>query len=85
MAWGDGRVPPLGSLAWNRTIYPKNRWSDYVKNRMPAWGRTPTGHAFLTAAGVFLTFNYVSLGWLFFTLPTPGTVWNVMAVLFGVV
>jgi D-alanyl-lipoteichoic acid acyltransferase DltB (MBOAT superfamily) len=64
-------------------LFIQNRWSDYLKNHLPAWGQTPAGQAFLTGTGVFLTFNYVSLGWLFFMLPTPGTVWNVMAILFG--
>jgi D-alanyl-lipoteichoic acid acyltransferase DltB (MBOAT superfamily) len=64
-------------------LFVQNRWSDYMKVHMPAWGNTFPGQAALRYLGVFLTFNFVSLGWLFFTLPTPASVWRAMAVLFG--
>ena len=70
---------------WHGTgLFIQNRWSDFMKNRLPAWGDTPAGQRVLTYSGIFLTFNFVSLGWLFFTLPSPDGVWNVLAVLFGV-
>jgi D-alanyl-lipoteichoic acid acyltransferase DltB (MBOAT superfamily) len=65
-------------------LFIQNRWSAYMKNHLPGWGYTLAGQRALTLAGVFLTFNFVSLGWLFFTLPTPAGVWNVLAILFGV-
>jgi D-alanyl-lipoteichoic acid acyltransferase DltB (MBOAT superfamily) len=65
-------------------LFIQNRWSEYMNDHMPDWGQSRTGQLVLTSAGIFLTFNFVSLGWLFFTLPTPESVWNVMAVLFGV-
>ena len=65
-------------------LFVQNRWSDYMKNHLPGWGRTPVAQTVLTYAGIFLTFHFVSLGWLLFTLPTPDSVWTVMAVLFGV-
>ena len=65
-------------------LFIQNRWSDFMKDHLPAWGSTSVGQRVLTSAGIFLTFNFVSLGWLFFTLPSPAGVWNVLAVLFGV-
>jgi len=65
-------------------LFIQNRWSTYIRGYIPAWGRTLIGQRVLNVTGVFLTFNFVSLGWLFFTLPTPAKVWNVMAILFGV-
>ena len=65
-------------------LFIQNRWSDYMKDHIPVWGKTLGGQALLHYGGVFLTFNFVSLSWLFFTLPTPASVWQVMAVLFGV-
>jgi D-alanyl-lipoteichoic acid acyltransferase DltB (MBOAT superfamily) len=65
-------------------LFIQNRWSDYMKGRMPAWAETPTGQRILRYSGMFLTFNFVSLGWLFFALSSPAKVWAVMAVLFGV-
>ena len=32
----------------------------------------------MNALGVFVTFNYVALGWLFFTLSTPAIAWQAM-------
>ncbi|HUE99534.1 MAG TPA: MBOAT family O-acyltransferase, partial [Anaerolineales bacterium] len=70
---------------WHGTgLFIQNRWSDYMRVHMPTWGKTRTGQMVLTSSGFFLTFNFVSLGWLFFTLPTPRDVWSVMAILFGV-
>ncbi|HSL28150.1 MAG TPA: MBOAT family O-acyltransferase [Anaerolineales bacterium] len=65
-------------------LFIQNRWSDYMKGRMPGWGRAPLGQAILRYSGVFLTFHFVSIGWLFFSLSTPAQAWAVMAVLFGV-
>jgi len=65
-------------------LFIQNRWSNYMKGHTPAWGKTLAGERALKVAGIFLTFNFVSLGWLFFTLSTPARVWTVMAVLFGV-
>jgi D-alanyl-lipoteichoic acid acyltransferase DltB (MBOAT superfamily) len=65
-------------------LFIQNRWSDYMKDHIPLWGRTLTGQRVLSVAGIFLTFNFVSIGWLFFSLSTPAHVWNVMAVLFGI-
>lgn len=64
-------------------LFIQNRWSDFLKGRMPGWSETQAGQAILKISGVFLTFNFVSLGWLFFSLSSPARVWAVMAVLFG--
>jgi D-alanyl-lipoteichoic acid acyltransferase DltB (MBOAT superfamily) len=32
---------------------------------------------------VFLTFHFVSLGWLFFFLPDPATAWHLLLRLLG--
>ena len=77
----------LGFVLWGvwhgLGLFIQNRWSDHMKGHMPAWAERPTGQAIMKYAGVFLTFNFVSLGWLFFALPTPARAWAVMAILFG--
>ena len=35
------------------------------------------------AAGVFLTFNFVTVGWLFFVLSTPALAWRALLLLVG--
>jgi len=78
----------IGFVLWGLwhglELFIQNRWSDYMKDRTPAWGKTLTGERVLRVAGIFLTFNFVSLGWRFFTLTTPAKVWSAMTVLLGV-
>jgi len=63
----------------------QNRWSDFVRTPEPFQNQPSTRQLILRCAGIFLTFNFVSLGWLFFILPTPVLVWQVALKLFGVV
>jgi len=63
-------------------LFIQNRWSGIMR----AWMKTPlpaSGQRLLDGIGIFLTFHFVSLGWLFFTLSTPGLAWQVMLRLFG--
>jgi len=70
--------------AWHGVgLFLHNRWSEFIRNRLPAWTQSPRGQIAMNALGVFLTFNYVALGWLFFTLSTPAIAWQAMLKLFG--
>jgi len=64
-------------------LFVQNRWSDSIRNRIPGWAMTPRGQIVMSALGVFLTFNYVALGWLFFTLSSPSLALQAMRKLFG--
>lgn len=64
-------------------LFIQNRWSEFMRTRITT-PLPPHRQLFLTAAGIFLTFNFVSLGWLFFTLPTPQLTLLAMAKMFGV-
>jgi D-alanyl-lipoteichoic acid acyltransferase DltB (MBOAT superfamily) len=64
-------------------LFVHNRWSDVMRTRLPSWVGTRSGQSILKASGIFLTFNYVSLGWLFFTLPAPDLAWMTLSKLFG--
>ena len=62
-------------------LFIQNRWSEFIRSRM----KTPLhaqGQLLLNASGIFLTFNFVSLGWLFFTLSTPALAWQALSILF---
>ncbi len=63
-------------------LFIQNRWSDFIRTRItsPLSART---QVLLNAAGIFLTFNFVSLGWLFFTLSTPQLAWMALLKLLG--
>ena len=64
-------------------LFVQNRWSEFIRNRLPSWTQSGRGQMAMNAIGVFITFNYVALGWLFFTLSTPAIAWQAMLKLFG--
>jgi len=49
----------------------QNRWSTWSKQHLSVPGQNTLRHKLSQAFGVFLTFNYVTLGWIWFVLPTP--------------
>lgn len=59
-------------------LFLQNRWSEWMRTHTPAWGATAWGTTVLRYSGVFLTFHFVTLGWLFFFMPDPVLAWNVM-------
>ena len=67
-------------------LFVHNRWTALTRPRLspetdqpaPAW-RSRIFHF----GGVFLTFNYVALGWVWFALPTPGLSLAVLGTLLG--
>lgn len=62
-------------------LFAQNRWSESMKAR--AVGLTPRWQSTLNAGSVFLTFNFVALGWVFFALPVPSSSLQFMQTLFG--
>jgi alginate O-acetyltransferase complex protein AlgI len=77
-----------GFAAWGlwhgAGLFLHNRWVEFSRTRGPGWAQTAWGQRVSKGAGVFLTFNYVALGWLFFTLSEPRLAWATMARLFGI-
>ncbi len=78
----------LGFLLWGVWhgvgLFIQNRWSEWMRTHTPAWSATPWGANVFRYSGVFLTFHFVTLGWLFFFMPDPALAWNVMLKLLGV-
>jgi alginate O-acetyltransferase complex protein AlgI len=64
-------------------LFVHNRWVSLTANRLPMWVRSPKGQLASRAAGVFLTFNFVTVGWLFFVLSTPELAWRALLRLAG--
>jgi alginate O-acetyltransferase complex protein AlgI len=62
-------------------LFIQNRWSDFAKRRFPATDSRQ--QAALKLGGIFLTFNFVALGWVFFALTGPALSWTVFRKLFG--
>lgn len=72
--------------AWHGLgLFIHNRWNSYagvklakIKNDKPVLGKM------LKLGGVFLTFLFVSLGWVWFALPTTSLAFQTFARLFGI-
>lgn len=62
-------------------LFFQNRWSNYAKTRFNA--NQPRQQTALKLGGIFLTFNFVALGWVFFALTSPSFSWMVFRKLFG--
>jgi D-alanyl-lipoteichoic acid acyltransferase DltB (MBOAT superfamily) len=60
----------------------QNRWSGWFKKQFPPFEKK-WQQQISDSAGMFLTFNYVTLGWIWFVLSTPGIAWEFLSILFG--
>lgn len=63
-------------------LFIQNRWSEWIQMRMKT-PPPPHRQLVLNTIGMFLTFNFVSLGWLFFTLSSPLLALQTLMRLFG--
>ncbi len=64
-------------------LFIHNRWVRFSANRLPTWMQSPRGQMAARAMGVFLTFNFVTVGWLFFELSSPELAWGALLRLIG--
>jgi D-alanyl-lipoteichoic acid acyltransferase DltB (MBOAT superfamily) len=79
-------------ITWNYAIwgiwhglglFVHNRWTEFIRKR-PSTGDAQSKYKpVLGAINIFLTFNFVSLGWVWFALSTPEQSWRVFQKLFG--
>ena len=65
-------------------LFFHNRWSDFIKPHGDIFSKSRTRARLTKATGIIITFNYVSLGWVFFALPTPYLSYNYFLKLFGI-
>ncbi len=56
-------------------LFLQNRWSEWLRP-FSARAFAPVSPALIKYAGVFVTFNFVSVGWLFFIFSEPALVWT---------
>jgi D-alanyl-lipoteichoic acid acyltransferase DltB (MBOAT superfamily) len=64
-------------------LFVQNRYSEWAKPRTAGWISQPGWAKTFNALGVFLTFNYLALGWVWFTVPDPAQALQVIGRLFG--
>lgn len=64
-------------------LFVHNRWVEFARGRWPAATQSPGARRAAAILGVFITFNFVAVGWLFFGLSTPALTWKALRMLFG--
>ena len=65
-------------------LFIHNRWHETFRARNAGRVSTPRRRSLLNALGMFLTFNFIALGWVWFVLPVPALAVHFFARLFGV-
>ena len=73
--------------AWHGLgLFVHNRWSEAMRIRAGKnvqSNPSPTRQRVSEIGGMLVTFHFVSLGWVWFALPTPDLSWHVFLKLFG--
>jgi len=64
-------------------LFIHNRWSEWLRQRLVLDEERVNLHRMLKLGGWFLTFNYVTLSWVWFALPSPSASLAVFKTLFG--
>jgi D-alanyl-lipoteichoic acid acyltransferase DltB (MBOAT superfamily) len=64
-------------------LFIQNRYSEWAKPRTSALTSRPGWGKAFNAMGIILTFNYLALGWVWFTVPDPALALQVIGRLFG--
>jgi D-alanyl-lipoteichoic acid acyltransferase DltB (MBOAT superfamily) len=71
--------------AWHGLgLFIHNRWSGWTRPRMDGLEARPVARQALQLGGWFLTFQFVTLGWVWFALPNPELAWTVLKKLVGI-
>jgi D-alanyl-lipoteichoic acid acyltransferase DltB (MBOAT superfamily) len=65
-------------------LFIHNRWLDWQRGRTHSTQTSEARQKITQLASWFLTFQYVSLGWVWFALPTPQLAQLVFSRLFGI-
>lgn len=64
-------------------LFIHNRWLDFSRSHLSSWEPPDWLRRLLVGLGTFLTFNYVTLGWVWFALPEPAQSWATLQKLMG--
>lgn len=70
--------------AWHGLgLFVQNRWSTWMRGASGRWWSRPAARRVAAGIGILLTFHFVSLGWVWFTLTDPGQAGRTFLRLFG--
>lgn len=71
--------------AWHGIgLFAHNRWSEYMRARSSTAEISQRRARLIEISGILLTFNFVAIGWVWFSLPSPELSTRVIGILFGV-
>lgn len=65
-------------------LFVQNRYSEWARPRTASISSKPGWGKVLSGLNIFLTFNYLALGWVWFTVPDPFLAAGILGRLFGV-
>ena len=65
-------------------LFIHNRWTNWSRQNTPKKTLSSLQENILSGANIFLTFNFVAIGWVFFALPTPALAKEALFILFGI-
>jgi D-alanyl-lipoteichoic acid acyltransferase DltB (MBOAT superfamily) len=69
---------------WHGTgLFVHNRWADWLKTRLEGATPRPATQKLIHLSGWILTFQFVTLSWVWFALPDPIMAMRMLARLFG--
>jgi D-alanyl-lipoteichoic acid acyltransferase DltB (MBOAT superfamily) len=70
--------------AWHGLgLFIQNRWSTWMRGQAGRWWARPVARRVAAGAGILVTFHFVSLGWVWFTLTDPGQAGRIFLRLLG--
>lgn len=71
--------------AWHGIgLFLHNRWSIFAGNTLQTWADSNLKKKIIKITGIFLTFNYVTIGWVFFALSSPALSLDTISRLVGI-
>lgn len=69
---------------WNGLgLFIHNRWAEWRKSRAGSLDESPLVRSGLRLFSIFFTFNFITLGWVWFALPAPADALLTFSKLFG--
>ena len=64
-------------------LFVHKNWSDWTRSRINVNALSAGQQKFISLTGILLTFRFVAIGWVFFTLSTPAEAWHTLSILLG--
>jgi D-alanyl-lipoteichoic acid acyltransferase DltB (MBOAT superfamily) len=64
-------------------LFVHKQWSDWARLHVKVNALSAGQQKFISLTGILLTFHFVAIGWVFFTLSSPTGAWHTLIILLG--